>query len=361
MIWDRGGVRDKEIRQPSHAPLAPADRPDKVAAMKIAIFGAGAVGSCLGAGLAESGADVTLIARGAHLDAMRANGLTIVRDGASRTVTVRCTDDPAEAGPQDTVIVTLKAHTAGDNVAAMRPLLGTDTAVVTAMNGIPWWYFYRSGGRFEGHRLESADPGGRQWADIGPERAIGCVVYAAAEVAAPGTVAHIFGRALPLGEPDGTRSDRCRRLGAALEAAGFEAPVVSDIRDQIWRKLWGNLSFNPVSVLTHGTLAGLVEDPGALAVIRAMMVEAEAVGHALGIDFGMDVDARIALASEVGAHRSSMLQDLMRGRSLEIDPLVTAVQEMGRLVGVATPTIDQVLALVRHRAAMGNEGQNRGS
>jgi 2-dehydropantoate 2-reductase len=318
--------------------------------MKIAIFGAGAIGATLGGRLAEGGADVTLIARGAHLEAMREDGLTIESNGERRTIAVPCTENPAAAGPQDFVILTLKAHTVPDTVGDLRPLLGPETAVVTAMNGIPWWYFHRCGGPFEGHRLDSVDPGGVQWDGIGPERAIGAVVYTAAEMLAPGVVKHVYGNKLPIGEPDGTISARCRALSEALTSAGIEAPVRERIRDEIWLKLWGNLSFNPVSVLTRDTLAAIAADPGTYAVVEAMMVEAQAVGEALGIEFPIDVDARIRMAADVGAHRSSMLQDHLRGRSLEIDPMVTVIQEMGRLVDRPTPTIDMILALVRRRA-----------
>ena len=318
--------------------------------MKICVYGAGAVGGCFGAWLAEAGADVTLIARGPHLAAMRDNGLTLIRDGRRTVVHPACTDDPAAAGVQDYVIVTVKAHSAPAIVAAMQPLLGPRTAVLTAANGIPWWYFYRAGGPHDGRRLDCVDPGGVQWAGIGPERAIGGVVYTAAEVVAPGVVEHVFGNRLPLGEPDGTLSDRCRALSDVLIAAGLDAPVRPRIRDEIWLKLWGNLSFNPVSTLTHGTLEEIAGDPDTRAVIRAMMVEAQAVAEALGVEFAMDVEGRIEMAAGVGAHRSSMLQDLLRGRPLEIDPIVTAVQEMGRIVGRPTPVLDMVLALVRQRA-----------
>ncbi len=318
--------------------------------MKVCIYGAGAVGGCFGAWLAEAGADVTLIARGPHLAAIHDHGLTLI-EGDRRTVLhPACTDDPRTVGVQDVVMVTVKAHSAPAIVDAMQPLLGPRTAVLTAANGIPWWYFYRAGGAFDGHRLDCVDPGGVQWAGIGPERAIGGVVYTAAEVVAPGVVKHVFGKGLILGEPDGAMSERCHALAEILAAAGIEAPVRPRIRDEIWLKLWGNLSFNPVSVLTQGTLADIAEDGETRAVVHAMMVEAQAVGEALGVEFAVDVEARIEMAAKVGAHRSSMLQDLLRGRPLEIDPIVTVIHEMGRMVGLATPTLDMVLGLVRQRA-----------
>jgi 2-dehydropantoate 2-reductase len=234
-------------------------------------------------------------------------------------------------------------------VDAMQPLLGTDTAVVTAMNGVPWWYFHRLEGPWEGRRIESVDPGGKQWERIGPERAIGCVVYPACEVSEPGVIRHISGDRFILGEPDGEKTERVTRLSRALIEAGFKAPV-RRIRDEIWVKLWGNLCFNPISALTASTLDVIATEPGTRAVARAMMLEAQAIGEKLGVRFGIEVDKRIDGAAAVGAHKTSMLQDLERGRPMEIDALVTAVQEMGRLVEVPTPTLDVVLALVQQRA-----------
>lgn len=322
--------------------------------MKIAIYGAGAIGGYMGAKLAstakETDAEVTLIARGPHLAAMRKNGLTLIENGETSVVEVAATDDPAEAGVQDFVIVTLKAHSGPGVAALMQPLLGADTAVVTAVNGVPWWYFHGHGGELEGTQLESVDPGGRQWDLIGPERAIGCVVYPAAEVPEPGVIEHISGNRFTLGEPDGSATARIEKLAGAMIAGGLKAPVRPKIRDDIWVKLWGNLCFNPVSALTHETLEVIATDPGTRAVARGMMLEAQAIGEKLGVRFPIDVDKRIEGAAGVGAHKTSMLQDLERGRPMEIDALVTAVQELGRLVDVATPAIDIVLALVIQRA-----------
>jgi 2-dehydropantoate 2-reductase len=314
------------------------------------VFGAGAIGGYLGAELSRAGLDVTLIARGAHLAAMRRNGLKLRIAGEERLAWPRVTDDPAEAGPQDYVLVAVKAPSAPGASAAMVPLLGPETAVVTAMNGVPWWYFYELAGAWENRRLESVDPGGVQWDTIGPERAIGCVVYPACEVVEPGVILHVDGDRFLLGEPDGSRSERILRLSEALIAAGLRAPVRPKIRDDIWLKLWGNLSFNPISALTLAMLDRIATDPDTVAVVRAMMLEARAIGERLGVRFTLDVDHRIAGAAGIGAHRTSMLQDLERGRQMEIDALVTAVQEMGRMVGVATPIIDTVLGLVRQRA-----------
>lgn len=318
--------------------------------MKICIYGAGAIGGYLGFKLAARGdADVSFIARGRNLEVLRDAGLTLREDGRAHTVPVTATDCPADLGPQDYVIVAVKAPAAPGIVDAMQPLLGRHTAVVTAMNGVPWWYFYELEGPWKNRILYSVDPDGRQWHGIGPERAIGCVVYPAAEVVEPGLVAHHYGDRFIVGEPDGSRSERVRALSTALTDAGLRAPV-RGIRDEIWVKLWGNLCFNPISALTTGTLEEIATDPGTRAVARAMMIEARAIGEALGVKFKLDIETRIDGARDVGAHKTSMLQDLERGRRMEIDALLTVVQEMGELVSVSTPTIDAVLALVQQRA-----------
>lgn len=318
--------------------------------MKICIFGAGAMGGYLGALLHRAGEEVTLIARGPHLAAMRAHGLRLRLGGEEIVTQPRCTDDPKEIGPQDFVIVTLKAHSVPAVVDRILPLLGPDTPVVTAMNGVPWWYFYQLPGPYQDRRLDRLDPGGRQWREIGPQRAIGCVLWQSCALVAPGVVQHIHGNRMAVGEPTGERSARCLALSAALTKAGLKAPVRPQIRDEIWLKLWGNLSFNPISALTHATLETIARDPGSRAVVRAMMTEAQAVGEALGVQFVMDLDARIKVAEEVGAHKTSMLQDLEQGRPMEIEAVVGVVTELGRLVGVHTPTIDLIYALVVQRA-----------
>jgi 2-dehydropantoate 2-reductase len=318
--------------------------------MRICVYGAGAIGGLLGARLARAGHEVSLVARGPHLAAMRSNGLSLRTAEESFTVHPTATDDPAMLGPQDHVIVTLKAHQVPGVVARMAPLLGAETAVVMAVNGVPWWYFHGLGGPHEGRRLPNVDPGDVQWNGIGPERVIGCVVYPAAEVVEPGVVELVEGDRFSLGEPSGEKTARVEGLSQALIDAGFKAPVRATIRDEIWVKLWGNLSFNPISALTGATLDVICEDEGTRAVARAMMVEAQTIAERLGVRFPIPVDKRIAGAAAVGAHKTSMLQDLERGRPMEIDALVTAVQDMGRLVEVPTPAIDTVLALVRLRA-----------
>jgi 2-dehydropantoate 2-reductase len=318
--------------------------------MKVCIFGSGAIGGFLGARLARVGIEVSLIARGAQLEALRRNGLRLISDKDDFVVRPAATDSAAELGVQDAVIITLKAHSVPGCVAAMQPMLGPETMVVTAVNGIPYWYFHGHGGPFEGQVLRSVDPDATQWRGLGPERAVGCIVYPATEIIEPGVVQHLYGDKFPLGEPTGEKTPRVQAMSALFEAAGLRAPVLDRIRDEIWLKLWGNLSFNPISALTHATLGEIVADPQTRRLARAMMLEAQVIAERLGVRFRVDVERRIDGAGAVGAHKTSMLQDLERGRPMEIDALVTSVQELGRLVDVPTPTIDTVLAFVQQRA-----------
>jgi 2-dehydropantoate 2-reductase len=320
-------------------------------AMKICIFGAGAIGGLMGAKLAAKGdVDVTFIARGPHLAAMRENGVKLISEGTAQIVHPRCVESAEEAGPQDYVLVTLKAHSLPSAAKQMQPLLGTDTAIVSAVNGIPWWYFHGLGGAYEGRIVQSVDPEGQVSALLPPSRAIGCIVYPAAEVTAPGVIEHSYGDRFSLGEPDGSCSPRAQALSEALIAAGFKAPVRPKIRDELWVKLWGNMAFNPISALTTATLDVLTGDEGQRGVARAMMLEGQRVAEALGVRFAIDVDKRIAGAAEVGAHKTSMLQDLERGRPMEIEALLGAVVELADWVGEAAPISRTVLALVRARA-----------
>ncbi len=314
--------------------------------MKICIYGAGAIGAYLGARLIEAGCEVTLIARGPHLQAMRENGLTLQTGDEQQTLQVNCTDNPAEVGPQDYVVVTLKAHSVAPIVEQILPLLGPDTPIVTAQNGVLWWYFHGLPGPWENHQLDTADTDGLIWKTLGPERAIGCVVYPSCEIVEPGVVRHLDGDRFMLGEPDGSKSERVVALADAFSSAGLKAPVRKKIRDDIWFKLLGNATFNPVSVLTGGTLEQMCRDPGVRAIIRGMMHEAQQVADRLGVKFVMDIEKRINGAENVGAHKTSMLQDFDQGRPLEIDALVASVSELGRLVDVPTPTLDAVLSMV---------------
>jgi 2-dehydropantoate 2-reductase len=318
--------------------------------MRIAVFGAGAIGGLLGARLAASGADVTFIARGPHLAAMQANGVRLRSGGETITVHPRCLADAAEAGEQDYVIVTLKAHSLPAAAPQVARMMGERSALVTGINGVPYWYFYGLEGPFRDRRIEAVDPGGRLWDVLPPEQVIGCVVYPAAEVVEPGVIEHSYGDRFSLGEPDGSRSERVERLSKTLIGAGFKAPVRPRIRDEIWVKLWGNMTFNPVSALTMATLDRITGAPDLRAVCRAMMLEGRAVGEALGARFAIDIEKRIDGAAEVGEHKTSMLQDLERGRPMEIDALLGAVVELGGMAGVPMPISEAVLALVRERA-----------
>ncbi len=318
--------------------------------MKICIYGAGAIGGYLGVQFAGAGADVSLVARGAHLAAMKANGLKLLASNEERVVRPRCTDNPAELGHQDYVIICLKAHSITGAIDAMKPLIGSHTRIVTAVNGIPYWYFYKHGGAYEGSTLESIDPGGRQWRELGAERAIGCIVYPATEMVAPGVIQHVYGDRFPIGEPSSETTEDVRRLSALFSAASMQAPVLERIRDEIWLKLWGNVCLNPISALTHATLDVICSDPATRALSKAIMIESQTIAEKFGVIFRVDVERRIEGARKVGAHKTSMLQDLERGRPMEIQPLVAVVQEMGRLTETATPALDAVLALVMQRA-----------
>ncbi len=317
--------------------------------MRIAIFGAGAIGGYLGAKLAAAGADVTFIARGPHLAAMQARGVVLREEGRETVVRPRCVGDAAEAGEQDYVFVTLKAHSLPAAAPDIAKMMGPRSALVTGINGVPYWYFYGLDGANRDRRVESVDPGGRLWDVLPPAQAIGCVVYPAAEVPEPGVIQHTYGDRFSLGEPDGSRSERVEALSKALIAAGLKAPVRPKIRDEIWVKLWGNLCYNPISVLTGATLDIITTRPDLRAVCRAMMAEAQVVAEALGVRFAITLEKRLDGASEVGAHKTSMLQDLERGRPLEIDALLGAVVELGQVTGHAMPTCESILALARER------------
>ena len=319
--------------------------------MKVCIFGAGAIGGYVAGKLAQTDTEVSVVARGPHLAAMQEKGLTLLEEGQDPvSVPIRASDNAADLGPQDYVFITLKAHSVPAVVDSMQPLIADETTVVSGVNGVPWWYFHKLGGPYEGTRLASVDPDNVQWDGFGPDRVLGCVVYPAAEVIAPGSIKHIEGNRFSLGEPDGTKSDRAAKLSAALSAAGLRAPVRPRIRDEIWLKLWGNLSFNPISALTHSTLDVLCADEGTRSVARGMMLEAQEVGEKLGVKFPIDVEKRLDGGAAVGAHKTSMWQDLELRRPMEIDALVSSVQELGQLTGTSTPITDTVASLIKLRA-----------
>ncbi|MEC8205588.1 MAG: 2-dehydropantoate 2-reductase, partial [Pseudomonadota bacterium] len=297
---------------------------------RICIFGAGAIGGYVGAALHEAGAEVSLVARGPHLEAIRADGLGLEKDGKVTRYSLPASDRPADLGPQDYVILAIKAHTIPMILDDLMPLLGPDTAVVPAVNGLPWWYFHKAqtGTALDEKPLQAVDPGGRVWNEIGPQRAIGCVVYPACEIAAPGLVKHLDGDRFTLGEPSMEQSERVKTLSSLMIAGGLKAPQKPRIRDEIWVKLWGNCSFNPVSALTGATLDAIGNDPESRALVHAIMTEVKSVGEAIGVRFSVPIEKRIDGAAAIVGHKPSTRQDIEAGRPLEIDPLVTAVLEL---------------------------------
>ena len=317
--------------------------------MKIAVVGAGAIGGYLGAKLARSGQDVTFIARNRNLEAINANGFKLILEDGSEELapvgpTLRAVQRYADAGPQDVVLLTVKAHQVQDLLPDLRGLFGPQTVVVTMINGVPWWYFHKLAGANEGRSLKSLDPNGLIAANIEPERIIGSVVYPASELVAPGVVKLIEGNRFSLGELDGSRSERVEALSKVMLTAGFKSPVSRDIRSEIWVKLWGNLCFNPLSALTHATLEDICRFPATRELAECMMAEAKAVAEKLGVVFKISLEQRIAGAQAVGAHKTSMLQDVEAGRALELQALVGAVVELGRVTDTPTPTITAIYA-----------------
>ena len=318
--------------------------------MKICVFGAGAVGAVIAAGLARAGHDVSVVARGAHLAAIREHGLRIISAGSESTARIAAESDPARLGPQDYVIVAVKGQSLPEVAAAIGPLLGADTSVVTAMNGVPWWFFDRlpfGGGKL---RLESLDPGGAISRAIPTERVVGCVIHLAASLAEPGRIRHNMGGRLIIGEPGGANTARTQRLGEALREAGFEAVASTFIERDFWVKLLGNVSFNPVSALTLATADRMIADAAVKTYMVAIMRECLAVGRAVGVDADIDPEARIDMARKLGMFKTSMLQDMEAGKSLEIDGLLTGTLEIARKAGVAAPCTESLLGMIRVRA-----------
>ncbi|NYV75982.1 2-dehydropantoate 2-reductase [Streptomyces sp. UH6] len=313
--------------------------------MKVAVLGAGAIGAYAGAALHRAGVDVRLIARGPHLAALRRDGVRVLSPRGDFAARTPATDDPAEVGPVDYVFLGLKANSYAACGPLLEPLLRPGTAVVAAQNGIPWWYFHRHGGPHDGRRLESVDPGGAVSAVIAPERVIGCVVYAATELEAPGVVRHLEGTRFSVGEPDRSVSARCTAFGDAMVAGGLKCPVEPDLRDDIWVKLLGNATFNPISALTRATMRQMCVHGGTRRVVETMMTETLSIAEALGCTVDVTVERRLAGAERVGDHRTSTLQDLERGKPLELDVLLTALTELADLTGVEAPTLRTVHAL----------------
>lgn len=334
--------------------------------MKFVVVGAGAIGAYIGARLAVSGSDVTLFARGRHLEAMQANGVRV--ESAEGIIEARpnVVGSLEAIGPADVVVLGVKAHGLTEVAPRLRPLFGPETTVVSTQNGIPWWYFQRHGGELEGLRLERVDPGGAIAAAIDPRRVVGSIVYFSTAIAEPGVIQHIEGTRIAIGEPDGTRSERCRAIADALIAAGLRCPITTRIRHEIWVKLLGNVSFNPISALTGATLVEMVRDHDAARLIREIMIEAEGVASKLGIDLPVSIDQRMAGAEKVGHHKTSMLQDLEAGRPLELEAVVGAVVELGDRLGLSmtatravyacTKLLDQLHRRGREQAIAHGEG-----
>ena len=315
--------------------------------MKICVVGAGAIGGMLAARLSAAGQDVSVIARGEHLAAIRRDGLRMVEIDGSATVAgeIEASDDFGALGTHDAVILALKAHQIVPVVDELGKLCRDDTMVVPVQNGIGWWYFQRHGGPHEGHRLKALDPDGVLASSVASERIVACIAYPAAEKTAPGVITHVEGDRFPVGELDGTKSDRAKALAEALTSAGFKSRVLTDIRAHLWVKAWGNLAFNPISALTGATLGEICRTPATRELAAEMMAEASRIAEALGVSIRISVERRIAGAEAVGEHKTSMLQDAEAGRPLELDPLVGVFVELGELTGVATPAISAVYGL----------------
>ena len=315
--------------------------------MKICVVGAGAIGGLMGAKFAMAGEDVTLIDQGVHLAAIQDHGLKLIWDGEHVISNVKATDSLEEAGPQDLVVLAVKAHYLEQVAPKISHLMGPGTMIMTVQNGIPWWYFHNHGGSFDGRRLDSLDPDGVLGKHIDSDRIIGCVVYPAGDVPEPGVIHHVEGDRFPIGELDGSESERVTALYDVLVKAGFRSRILDDIRSEIWLKAWGNLSFNPISALTHGTLEEICRNPDTRKLAEAMMRESQEIAEKLGVTFRHTIEKRIAGAESVGDHKTSMLQDVEVGRSLEIEALIGAVLELGKLTETLSPSIAAVYACVK--------------
>jgi len=315
--------------------------------MKFAVVGAGAIGAFLGAMLSRAGEDVALIARGAHLRAMQQHGVQVRGEIGEFKVHPQATDDPAAIGQVDVVLLTLKAHSLTGMAPRLAPLIGDDTAVVSAQNGFPWWYFYRHGGEWEGSHLETVDPGGVIGRNIDPARIIGCVVYPSTNIVEPGIVWHIEGTRFAVGELDGSRTERCRKIAEAFINAGLRCPIRANIRHDLWVKLMGNVAYNPISALTRATLIEIVQCPETRQLAAAIMTEAESVARRLGIEMGVTIEQRLEGAKRVGQHKTSMLQDIESGRPTELEAIVGAVVELGDKMGLPLPNTKAVYACMK--------------
>ncbi|MCW5681926.1 MAG: 2-dehydropantoate 2-reductase [Xanthobacteraceae bacterium] len=317
-------------------------------ARRICVVGAGAIGGLLAAKFALAGEDVTVIDQGAHLAAIQKNGLKLEwHDGKVQTARMKAVNKAADAGKQDLVVLAVKAHYLEQVVRDIDTLLDKDTVVLTVQNGLPWWYFQKLGGEYDNQRLQSLDPTGILTKKIDAERLIGCVVYPAAAVTAPGVIHHVEGDRFPIGELDGKTRERTKSLHDLFVKAGLKSRVLKDIRSEIWLKAWGNLSFNPISALTHATLVDICQFAETRALAASMMKEAQDIAEKLGVTFRVTIDKRIAGAESVGAHKTSMLQDVEAGRSLETEALIGSILEMAKITGTSAPSIESVYALVK--------------
>jgi len=315
--------------------------------MKVCVVGAGAIGGYMGVQIAEQGHDVSLIARGPHLAAIKKNGLTLRKDGKETNVrNVFATSDMSECGPQDIVLLALKAHQIVPVLNDLKTLFGPDTVMVALQNGIPWWYFQGNGGDYENRIVETVDPGGSLANGIDPKRIIGCIAYPAASISEPGVIEHVEGDKFPVGELDGSESERLQMVSKLFEECGFKARILTDIRSEIWLKLWGNLTFNPISSLTHSTLVDICQDPLTRELATTMMTEAQKIAEKLGASFRVTIERRINGAESVGKHKTSMLQDVEAGKPLEIDGMLGVVIELGEMTGVETPSLKALYACV---------------
>jgi 2-dehydropantoate 2-reductase len=320
--------------------------------INICIFGAGAIGGYLGCCLSKAGANVSLIARGAHKEAIEKNGLRLISNENSENFNLKVTDNPKELNTQDYIILAVKAHAISNIVTSLQPLLNNKTTVLSAVNGLPWWYFYKANSqtKLENSHIESVDPNGLIWNTIDPKRALGCVVYPACEIEKPGVIRHIKGNRFSLGEPDGINSERLKILSNLLIAGGLKAPQKKRIRDEIWIKLWGNCSFNPLSALTGASLDVIGNDLGSRLLITQLMEECQNVGQALGVKFNVSIEDRINGATSIIGHKPSTRQDIEMKRPLEIDPIMSAIIEIGQKLNIPTPTLKNINAILKLKA-----------
>ena len=322
--------------------------------MKICIVGAGATGGYLGVKLINAGFDVSLVARGAHLTAMKKKGLTLIENDKEITCSPKCSDSMKELGKMDFIFITLKAYSINGLVEEISTMFDENTSVISAYNGIPWWYFFGAEGQFKNYRIKCIDPENIQWNVITPERIIGCVVYPATEIIEPGVIKHIEGNRFSLGEPNGAQTERIARISKAMARADLKAPVRKNIRQEIWMKLIGNLAFNPLSVITEETLDVLLLNEENKKTAYEAMKEATSIMDKLNVPMNISIDQRIEGAAKVGSHKTSMLQDYERGKELELDALVVAVKEIADLLGIKTPTIDRILHTVTEKISKNN-------